>query len=649
MESQKNILEFENLYYEVKNKDKKIDSEYVRIINGLSGSIESGKVTAVMGASGCGKTHFFDLIIGTIGANAKTSGTILYNGKPRVWEEWTKKISFLPQDDVYSPDLTIMESIMNSLEFDTTKDHKEKEAIAIEALKASMIYEKRNAQIKTLSGGERKRAMIAMTLINNPEILILDEPTTGLDSNSALNIVSSLKKYAEENNTIVIVTVHQPGEGLFNLFGDLIFLTKGGLFYMGPVAKIKDFLIQNNIEVSDRVSIAEFLFLLHSGEPSNFVDTYRYDSLIKDIVYRNAAADSSSVEVSICNNSKVFYNSLNIGHSFTLLKHNALLMYKSPNLAKNLILFFVFSGFFYAITFWGTAKNFGKFCMDRKIIEDMPKSTFSDKFSLGYLIFISYFLTQVMMYGIFFSLDMTDARIFELQIFSGKYSALSYLLYQFMQKCIISMVFLTVDFFFNIYVLRDSTIPASIFVVIYLIILIFVILFTISYLMIIALPLGPKMTYFLLCMINFFYYWPSPEVKYCIKEFITDVVNKHAPKIMNLQFLFPHVNYDMFCEVVSRKIYQGLKDRALPILHEVFHWLKYEGAFKEFYSKFVELKLGDAYTLDSEFGYKTFDFKLNHGTMKFLFPTSIIFCIGVTVLLFRLSKIPNIRTKLKKD
>lgn len=648
MESEKNILEFENLYYEVKNKDKKIDANYARIINGLSGSIESGKVTAVMGASGCGKTHFFDLIIGTIESNAKTSGSILYNGKPRVWEEWTKKIAFLPQDDVYAPDLTIMESIMHSLDFDTSKDYKEKEAIANEALKASMIYNKKNAQIKTLSGGERKRAMIAMTLINQPDILILDEPTTGLDSNSALNIVSSLKKYAEENNKIVIVTVHQPGEGLFNLFGDLIFLTKGGLFYMGPVNKIKDFLIQNNIEISDRVSIAEFLFLLHSGESNDFIDAYRYQQVIDDIVYRNAATNSGTVEVSVCNNNKVFYNTLNLKHSFTLLKHNILLMYKSPALTRNLILFFVFSGFFYAITFLGTVKEFGKYCIKQKIMEDLPKATFSDKFSLGYLIFINYFLTQVMMYGIFFSVDMTETRMFEIQIFSGKFSALSYIFYQFMQKCLISMLFLTIDFFLNIYVLRSSTIPFSIFLMVYLMIIIFVMLFTISYLMIISLPLGPKMTYFLLCNINFFYFWPSPEVKFWLKLAITNMINKTAAKVMNFQFLYPHVNYDMISEVNSRKIYEGFKGRSLNILHAIFHWLKYGGEYKKEFIKLTREQAKDAYN-DPEFGFKTYDFKPTYSKMRILFPASIIFCLAVACLLVRLSKVPNIRTQLKKN
>lgn len=649
METGKNILEFQNLYYDVKNKDKEIDSNYVRIINGLSGTIKSGKITAVMGASGCGKTHFFDLIIGTIESNSKTSGTILYNGKPRVWEEWTKKIAFLPQDDVYAPDLTIMESLMFSLEFDTTKDYKEKEAIATEALKASMIYDKKNAQIKTLSGGERKRAMIAQTLINHPEILILDEPTTGLDSNSAFKIVTSLQKYAEDNDMIVIITVHQPGEGLFNLFGDLIFLTKGGLFYMGPVSKIRDFLIQNNIEISDRVSIAEFLFLLHSGESSDFLDTKKYERVISDIVYRNANNSSDSVEVSVCNNNKVFRSGLNIRHAFTLIKQNALLMYKSPNLVKNLILFFTFSAFFYVITFLGTMKKFGELCMKEKIIEDMPRTTFSDKFSLGYLIFINYFLTQVMMYGIFFSMDMTETKMFELQIFSGKYSALSYLLYQFMQKCIISMIFITVDFFLNIYVLRNSTIPTVVFFILYLVIFIFVMLFTITYLMINALPFGPKMTYFMLCMINFFYFWPSPEVKYCIRERITELINKTAAMVMNFQFLYPHVNYDMMCEVSSRKIYEGLKDRSFDILHRIFYWLKYEGEVKKVCITYLKEELGDAYVLDPEFGYKTFDIKLTHSKMRFLLPASIIFCLSVTVLLFRMIKLPNIRTKLKRD
>ena len=109
MNEGKNILKFDKLVYEVKNKDKEIHTEYARIINGLSGQVESGKITAVMGASGCGKTHFFELLIGNLASNCKTSGNITYNGKERDWKEWINKIAFLPQEDIFYQDLTLFE------------------------------------------------------------------------------------------------------------------------------------------------------------------------------------------------------------------------------------------------------------------------------------------------------------------------------------------------------------------------------------------------------------------------------------------------------------------------------------------------------------------------------------------------------------
>lgn len=103
---------------------------------------------------------------------------------------------------------------------------KEMKAFAEEILKKSNIYEKRYAYIETLSGGEFKRAMIAMSLCADPDKIFMDEPTSGLDSHSALNTLSFLKSYAEKKNKIVVISVHQPGEGLFNLFEDILFLEK---------------------------------------------------------------------------------------------------------------------------------------------------------------------------------------------------------------------------------------------------------------------------------------------------------------------------------------------------------------------------------------------------------------------------------------
>lgn len=84
--------------------------------------------------------------------------------------------------------------------------------------------------VKGVSGGERKRTSIGVELLTNPSLIFLDEPTTGLDSNTAATIMFLLRDMANNGRTIVSV-IHQPSTEIFNKFDKLILLCKGNIIY----------------------------------------------------------------------------------------------------------------------------------------------------------------------------------------------------------------------------------------------------------------------------------------------------------------------------------------------------------------------------------------------------------------------------------
>ena len=85
-------------------------------------------------------------------------------------------------------------------------------------------------ELRGISGGERKRTSIGVELITNPSLMLLDEPTTGLDSATALNVINVIKNLAKGGRNVVS-TIHQPSSDMFSQFDNLILLTRGSIIY----------------------------------------------------------------------------------------------------------------------------------------------------------------------------------------------------------------------------------------------------------------------------------------------------------------------------------------------------------------------------------------------------------------------------------
>lgn len=257
---------------------------YKMILNSVSGSAESGKLMALMGPSGCGKTTFLNVLRGYVPYDYKTNGDVLLNGKPlSSWQALT--ITFLDQEDFY---LSYYE-VYEFLEFCAVGRNRNLSRMEIKKqidglLDRLFLSEKRNMQISKLSGGEKKRLMIANGLIGNTKILFLDEPTTGLDSHLALELVHFLNETARSKNKLIIMTIHQPSARILSVFHDFAFISEGKMIYCGAYDECDEFFAQRGFLRREDTNIAEYLFLLGANERTFISDAKHDIALFKKYV-----------------------------------------------------------------------------------------------------------------------------------------------------------------------------------------------------------------------------------------------------------------------------------------------------------------------------------------------------------------------------
>lgn len=172
---------------------------------------------AVMGPSGCGKTTFLSLLakrkLNSLGRIQQT-GEITVNGATYTSNDFSQFGAFVQQDDVLYSYMTPKELFTFACRMRTNLDQNGIEARVSNLIDVLNLQECQNTLVgdtskRGISGGEYKRVSIGFELITNPSLLILDEPTSGIDSNIALKVIKLLKKECQRGMTI-IASIHQP-------------------------------------------------------------------------------------------------------------------------------------------------------------------------------------------------------------------------------------------------------------------------------------------------------------------------------------------------------------------------------------------------------------------------------------------------------
>ena len=170
-----------------------VDRVSLQLTNGVYG---------LLGANGAGKTTFMRMLCGIL---KPTSGTVTFDGMDVSSEEYRAELGYLPQDFGYYPDFNGMDFLlyMASLKGLTKTEAKRKSKKLLELVSLSDVAKKK---IATYSGGMKQRLGIAQALLNDPKIIILDEPTAGLDPKERVRFRNLIKELGTES--IVLLSTH---------------------------------------------------------------------------------------------------------------------------------------------------------------------------------------------------------------------------------------------------------------------------------------------------------------------------------------------------------------------------------------------------------------------------------------------------------
>lgn len=201
-------------------------------VNHLDITLTNG-VYGLLGANGAGKTTFMRLLCNI---QTPTSGKIVLNGKNIVQldEKYRSLLGYLPQHFGYYPDFTAFDFLLyvSALKGLSEKDARKK---SVELLEAVGLSAESRHKIKTFSGGMKQRLGIAQAMLNNPHILILDEPTAGLDPKERVRFRNLISAFAK--NRIVVLSTHIVSDVEF-IAEEIIMMKAGEIVHFGKPQEI---------------------------------------------------------------------------------------------------------------------------------------------------------------------------------------------------------------------------------------------------------------------------------------------------------------------------------------------------------------------------------------------------------------------------
>ena len=199
-----------------------VDRISLQLTNGVYG---------LLGANGAGKTTFMRMLCGVL---KPTSGTINFNGFDVSSEEYRSELGYLPQDFGYYPEFSGLDFLLYMASLKGLKKAEAKRK-AKQLLKLVSLSDVARKKISTYSGGMKQRLGIAQALLNDPKIIILDEPTAGLDPKERVRFRNLIKELGK--NSIVLLSTHIVSD-IEHIANTVLMMKAGQIIYNGSANEI---------------------------------------------------------------------------------------------------------------------------------------------------------------------------------------------------------------------------------------------------------------------------------------------------------------------------------------------------------------------------------------------------------------------------
>ena len=221
---------------EFKNLHKKFGK--LTVLDGLDLEIKSGGIFAILGPNGSGKTTLIKCLLGMVIPN---KGEILFDNETvlKKWE-YRNNLNYLPQIANFPPNLTVEELIK------MVKNLRPKASNEQELIDLFGLHEFLNKKLGNLSGGTKQKVNIVLTFMFDSDLIILDEPTTGLDPIALIHLKELIQKEKEKGKTILITTHIM--SVVDELADEIVFLLDGKIYFKGSIEALKKQTKNDNLE-----------------------------------------------------------------------------------------------------------------------------------------------------------------------------------------------------------------------------------------------------------------------------------------------------------------------------------------------------------------------------------------------------------------